>query len=429
MEEELMLSHQQQLLSDKQQKVIDLFESGRNVFVTGGAGSGKSYLLHIFRQKYLAKGLEVTASTGIAAVNVGGLTIHSWLGIGLANLPFEQIISNLMSPKFSRIRRRIRMAKALAIDEISMISDKLLDLIDMVLRGVRGNENPMGGLQIVLFGDFLQLPPINKDGANVEFCFKSDVWSSLNLEVVELKGSFRQKDQAFVSMLDDLRFGRIDEQLKLLIKQRIDAKDDGIIKATILTTHNHKVEQINREFMQQIPTQTIEYKAQYSGSDTKIDFLKKNCLAYEDLKLKIGAQVMMIKNTYQKDGVINGSIGVVRDFSAKKSYPIVEFANNKIISVTPEEWLIERFDQDKKLIMLEASMRQIPLVPAWAITVHKSQGLTLDKISCDLSSAFSPSQVYVALSRVRNLSGIFIRSIDFDKIYADKRAINFYENL
>ena len=158
-------------LSPEQNSVINSFESGKNIFVTGGAGSGKSYLLNFLKRNYGGAGLAITASTGIAAVNIGGSTIHSWAGIGLANMPIDQIVENIFSGKFSRIRRRIKQARALAIDEISMISAEVFEILDQVFRRVRENNAPMGGIQILLFGDFLQLPPINRNGGNFNFCF------------------------------------------------------------------------------------------------------------------------------------------------------------------------------------------------------------------------------------------------------------------
>jgi hypothetical protein len=157
--------------------------------------------------------------------------------------------------------------------------------------------------------------------------------------------------------------------------------------------------------------------------------LKKNCIAAETLKLKVGAQVMMIKNTYQKEGIINGSLGIVRNFSPKKFYPIVEFVNGKILTIAPEEWLIEKYDEEKRLVVTEAGVNQVPLILAWAMTIHKSQGLTLDKISCDLSDVFSPGQAYVALSRARSLEGIFIESINFNRIATNREAVDFYKSL
>jgi ATP-dependent DNA helicase PIF1 len=417
-------------LSSEQNSVINSFESGKNIFVTGGAGSGKSYLLNFLKRNYGGAGLAITASTGIAAVNIGGSTIHSWAGIGLANMPIDQIVENIFSGKFSRIRRRIKQARALAIDEISMISAEVFEILDQVFRRVRENNAPMGGIQILLFGDFLQLPPINRNSGNFNFCFDSETWKKLNLEVFVLEEIFRQSDKKFIKILNNLRFGKLDESDREALESRLNAKDNNqAIKPTILTTHNVKVEKINSEELKKIPYEEKSFEAQYFGVPERIEFLKKNCLAQQSLKLKVGAQVMMIKNTYQKEGIINGSLGIVRNFSPKKFYPLVEFANGKILTIAPEEWVIEKYDEEKKIVTMEAGTNQIPLILAWAMTIHKSQGLTLDKISCDLSDVFSPGQAYVALSRARTLEGIFIESINFNRISSDHGAVSFYKGL
>lgn len=417
------------LLSHQQISIVEQFKSGKNIFVTGGAGSGKSYLLNFLKRHYGNFGLEITASTGIAAVNIGGSTIHSWAGIGLANLPVDQIVSNILSGKFSRTRRRIRQAKILAIDEISMISAEVFEILDQVLRRVRENNEPMGGIQMLLFGDFLQLPPVSY-GRNFAFCFQSEAWQKLNPQLCELSEIFRQTNQEFIKILNNLRIGNLDSEAREILLSRVKAKDENsAIRPTILTTHNAKVEKINAEELKKIPREEVSHEAQYFGTPDKIEFLKKNCLALPSLKLKLGAQVMMIKNTYQKEGIINGSLGIIRGFSPKKSYPIVEFANGKTITISPEEWLVERYDEEKQLVVSDASVSQVPLILAWAMTIHKSQGLTLDKISCDLSDVFSAGQAYVALSRARSLEGVFIESINFDRIFSNIDAVNFYKNL
>ncbi len=418
------------LLSDQQKSVISSFEDGKNIFVTGGAGTGKSYLLNYLKRNYPISRLEITASTGIAALNVGGSTIHSWSGIGLANMPIEKIIENIFSPKAMRARRRIRQARALAIDEISMISSEVFTILDRVFKAVRENDLPMGGIQIILFGDFLQLPPVNRDSQNHNFCFTSKVWHELKFESFVLEESFRQNDETFIRILNDLRFGEISKKGREILESRVRAQDDNqTIRPTILTTHNYKVEKINEEQLKKIPATEISFQAQYKGTAEKIEYLRRNCLAQDNLKLKIGAQVMMIKNTYQKDGIINGSLGIIRGFSPRKNFPIVEFSDNKIITVGPEDWLLERFNDTNKQTVIDAEMQQIPLILAWAITIHKSQGLTLDKISCDLSDSFSAGQIYVALSRARSLSGVFIESIDFSRLTSNDEAIRFYRNL
>lgn len=417
------------ILSSEQQSVISAFEEGKNILVTGGAGTGKSHLLHYLKRHYASQGLEVAASTGIAAVNIGGSTIHSWAGIGLANMPVEKIIENLFSARLNKVRRKIKQTRALAIDEISMISAELLVILDQVFRAVRENDEVMGGMQIIFFGDFLQLPPVTSNN-RPNFCFNSELWHELGLKTFVLKQIFRQDDEEFIQVLGNLRFGQLSNRDREILQSRIGVKDhNAAIKPTILTTHNYKVEKINSEELKKIPNTEIYYEATYFGTQTRIEFLKKNCLAQEVLKLKVGAQVMMIKNSYQKEGIINGSLGIVRDFSPKKKYPIVEFANGKVITVAPQEWLLEKYDENKKDLIVEAGLNQIPLILSWAMTIHKSQGLTLDKISCDLSDVFSPGQIYVALSRAKSLEGVFIESINFNRITSDNSAVQFYHRL
>lgn len=429
MNEEIFSNIEFQKLSPEKQNVIKSLEEGNNIFITGGAGTGKSYLLNFIKRHYVNHGLHLTASTGIAAVNISGSTIHSWSGIGLGNLPISQIIRNLLKPKSNKIRRKIQQANILAIDEISMISAEILEILDQVFKEIRLDDRPMGGLQMLFFGDFLQLPPISKFNEKADFCFKSKVWNDLNLEIFELTEIYRQKDKKFSDILNNIRFGKVGENEIEILSKRINASDNSpAIKPTILTTHNAKAEEINQAELRKIVDKQQNYQADYFGDKKKIELLQKNSIASPNLNLKIGAQVMMTKNTYQKDGIINGSLGIVRDFSPKKSFPIVEFSNGKTIKIKPEEWLIERFDEDKKELITEAGVIQLPLILSWAITIHKSQGLTLDKISCDLSSIFSPGQAYVALSRARNLEGVFIKSINFNKIKSDEEATRFYKN-
>jgi len=420
------------LLSEEKRIALKLVEKGNNILITGGAGTGKSFLLNYIRKNFKEKNIAITASTGIAAVNISGSTIHSWLGIGLANGSLEQIIQNIRHSKFAKLRRKIRATNIIAIDEISMISAATFDIISEVLKAIREDNRPFGGLQMILFGDFLQLPPVSNDknGPLAELCFKSDAWIKGDIKIVDLKEIFRQNERRFIDLLNNLRFGRIDEKDATLLESRMKVEDKNIsLRPTILTSHNYKADEINVSQLKNIVGEEKSFCAEYSGDPQKIEFLKKNCIANDILRLRIGAQVMMIKNTLQKDGIINGSLGIVRGFSKKKSYPIVEFMNNSIHTIAYEEWAVEKFDDDKKEFVKEASIAQIPLILSWAITIHKSQGLTLDKISCDLSEIFSYGQAYVALSRARNINGIFIKSINFKKIKANPQAIEFYENI
>jgi ATP-dependent DNA helicase PIF1 len=421
------------LLSEEQKQAVYAIEDGASVFISGSAGTGKSYLLQYLKTNYSDHGLHITASTGIAAVNVGGQTLHSWAAIGLGNLPAAQIIENLFSAKFSRVRRKLKLAKMLAIDEISMISAPVFDLINDLLKAIRGNEKPFGGLQLILFGDFLQLPPINRDrqmADDYQFCFQSKAWKELKPQSIMLKTVFRQADQNFVNLLNNIRFGKISDDDLEILKSRIDLPEkNSAIKPTILASHNAQVDAINQIELKKIPNISQTFSAKFSGDSLKKDFLRKNCLAPEKMELKVGAQVMMLKNTYQKEGIINGSLGIIQDFAKKTNYPIVKFNNGAILTIAPEIWALEKFDVEKREIKTEAEMSQIPLLLAWAMTIHKSQGMTLDKVKCDLSKVFADGQIYVALSRVKTLEGLHIDGIDFSRIRANPEIVEFYNQI
>jgi ATP-dependent DNA helicase PIF1 len=413
-------------LSESQRLAIDNIESGKNVFVTGCAGSGKSYLLHYLKENIKNKFLQITATTGIAAVNIGGTTLHSWACLGLEELPIEQIVKNIMSPKGIHVRRRIQSTEVLAIDEISMLSRETFENLNTLLQAVRCSSEPFGGIQLIMFGDFFQLPPVKSEN----FCFESDLWKNENIKTIILKEVFRQDDKRFVELLNNIRYGRVLEDDINLLKTRHNIKSTGIIQPTILSTHNSYVEKINAEYLNKLPTEEKTYIASYDGKAEKIEILKRNCLAKDVLILKKGCQVMMLKNTYQKEGIINGSIGIVVDFThSNKAYPIVQFENGKELVIKNDVWEISSYNRETQKINIEAEMAQIPLNLAWAMTVHKSQGMTIDKVECSLANSFAEGQVYVALSRVRSLEGLFIKSFDVNKIKTNKKILDFYENL
>lgn len=415
-------------LSESQRLAVDTVANGKNVFITGPAGTGKSYLLNYFRSEYTHDTLHITASTGIASINVGGQTLHSWAGLGLGDLPLNELLRNIMSAKGTHMRKKLRKTKILAIDEISMISADIFDLLNNLLKVVRENKDPFGGIQLILFGDFLQLPPVVKGGGEITFCFESDAWKEAEIEIINLKEIYRQTDKELIEMLNHLRFGSITKTDIELLRGRYKQEDtDKIFEATILGTHNIQVEKINLSKLHDIDNCEKTYKAKFEGKPEKIEFLKRNCIVPENLTLKIGAQVMMLKNTFVKDGIINGSIGIIRSFDSKKGYPVVEFTNGSVLTITPNEWAVSKFNENTAQVEVEAMMIQIPLVLAWAITVHKSQGMTLEKIRCNLGSAFAEGQVYVAVSRVKTLKGLFVDSFNINNVKANKKVIEFYE--
>jgi ATP-dependent DNA helicase PIF1 len=406
--------------------VLRNIANGDNVFITGSAGTGKSYLLKLIKKIYDPYGFALTASTGISAVQIGGITIHSWAGIGKGDMPRERIIEHLDSFKGSKQRKQIMAVRILAIDEISMISADIFELLDYVLRYVRRVDAPFGGIQLILLGDFLQLPPVSHNENYSRFCFESNIWYDLKIKICELKQIYRQQDQRLVTLLNNLRLGMLTPDDKLILESRMNLDHSLLlIKPTLLTTHNYLAEEANQRELSSIPGKSFSFEQQVTGIPTKIAFLQKYCLAPVRLELKINAQVMMIRNSYFKNGVINGSIGIVRDFTSK-GFPIVEFDNNTILKIQPCEWEYVEINPQTMQTEVKAMIRQLPLIHAWSITVHKSQGMTIDSILCDLGRLFEHGQSYVALSRVRSISGLFMKSFDFNKVKAAPKAVEFY---
>jgi ATP-dependent exoDNAse (exonuclease V) alpha subunit len=392
-------------IPQEKQTIINAIRARNNVCVTGAAGTGKSFVLEMVKTHFPY--VHITASTGVSAVNVGGVTIHSWAGIGNASLPVEEIVRFINSGPGTKIRRQLKKAKLLAIDEISMISASVFNLINQVFQKVRQNELPFGGIQILVLGDFFQLPPVSKDQV-VEFCFSSSAWYDAEFKIFELNEVFRQSDLRFIQLLNNIRHAALNDEDIELLRQRECSHPENL-KPTLLVTHNYQADKINIEMLNKlVGEEERKFKMKEQGKDTSVAFLKKSCLAPQELVLKRGAQVMMLKNSLQKQGIINGSIGIVTGFT-KNDSPIVKFLNGEVCVIGPEDWNIEAFNETTQEIELVASIKQIPLALAWAITIHKSQGMTLDYVLCDLSQVFAEGQAYVALSRVRSLDGLFIK--------------------
>lgn len=410
-------------IPEEKQIILNEIRARHNICVTGAAGTGKSFLLKLIKDHF--PHIHITASTGVAAVNVGGVTIHSWAGIGKGTLPATEISKFINSGPGTKIRRQLRKAKILAIDEISMISASVLNLLDQVFKDVRQNDLAFGGIQMVLIGDFFQLPPVSQDG-NVDFCFLSDAWQNGDFKMFELTEVFRQSDLQFIQLLNNIRHAALNEEDIQLLQHRqaVDLADD--ISPTMLATHNYQADKINIEELNKITgEEEVTFKMSESGKEKAIEFLKKNCLAQAELTLKRGAQVMMLKNTLQKQGVINGSIGIITGFTKSKS-PIVKFHNGEVCIITAEEWSTEVFNETTLETEVTGSIKQIPLALAWAITIHKSQGMTLDAVLCDLSKVFAEGQAYVALSRVKSLDGLYIRGFRPSSLRVNSQVRKFY---
>lgn len=386
-----------------QELALAILLSGRSALLTGAAGTGKTYLLNTFivQARKRGKKVSVTATTGLAATHLGGNTIHSWSGIGV-----NDHLPNNFFERLSKTRRDvISKTDVLIIDEISMLHDFRLDMIDKVLRTVRENDQPFGGIQLVMSGDFFQLPPVNRPNEQGGgFVVYSDAWQELQPAVLYLERQYRQNDERLLEILTALRTGDVRRRHveALLARTGIEPPDGDI---TELHTVNVDVDDINIQKLAELPGEERSYQQTTTGSKIYVENLERSVLAPENLVIKLGALVMAVKNSPQKL-YANGSIGTVVDFEPLTEYPVVEFRDGHRVTMVPDVW--ELRDGERK----RASISQVPLRLAWAITVHKSQGMTLDAAKIDLRKAFVEGMGYVALSRVRDLDNLYLYGIN-----------------
>lgn len=385
-----------------QDEAFEILKTGVNVFVTGPAGSGKTYLVNRYIQYLNDNDINVgiTASTGIAATHMGGVTIHSWAGIGVAADLSDADIENLVEKEY--LFRRFDKVKVLIIDEVSMLHHFRLDLVNRVLKAMKRSEKPFGGIQVVLCGDFFQLPPVARAGEpEAQFVFTSESWKEANFAVCYLTEQFRQQDDAALSILNEIRAGEISERSKEHLVSRHNVRSPKHTTSTKLFTHNVDVDVLNDNELEKIEGgDVVEYAMEARGREALVAVLKKSCLAPEILRLKVGARVMCVKNNFEA-GYVNGTLGVVVSCNSEVG-PTIRTTKGKVISISKASWKIE---EDGKV---KAEIIQYPLRLAWAITIHKSQGMSLDAVEVDLSKSFEPGMGYVALSRVRTLEGLTI---------------------
>lgn len=381
-----------------QSEALEILKTGQNVFLTGEPGAGKTYTIDLFKQYLRSIGTyyAVTASTGIAASHLNGTTIHSFCGFGIQH--------NLTKEQIDRIRFNhwkadaIRPVRTLIIDEVSMLDATTIEDVNKVLQAIHNTERLFGGIQVVFVGDFFQLPPVSKD-KTAEFAFESAAWNNAKLQVCYLTEQHRQSDREFLDILTNMRAGKLTEEQK----QRLLACQTKEKPKTTLFTHNADVDRINHVELSKIDSPSHVYDMTSNGVDFLIANLKKNCLSPEKLELKVGATVMFTRNNFN-EGYVNGTIGTVVELNPYG--PTVEMADGHRVS--PEKTAWEHVEHDH----VKASIRQYPLRLAWAITVHKSQGMSLDSASVDLTKAFEFGQGYVAISRVRTLEGLHLVGVN-----------------
>ncbi len=401
---------------------LEIMLSGESVLLTGPAGAGKTYVLNQFIKlsKYDGKHVSVTATTGLAATHLGGTTIHSWAGIGVMDS-----LPNHFAEHVAKGRREIiEKTDVLIIDEISMLHDYRLDMVDEACRLIRKKpDTPFGGIQVIMSGDFFQLPPINRDDSRAGgFVVHSEVWKDLDPTICYLQEQHRQDDEVLLDILNALRGGDIRRHHAEKLLARVDVEPPKDALLTELHTVNIDVDRMNETRLDALDGDELFYTQTTTGSENYVENLQRSVLAPATLRLKKGALVMSVKNATDRK-YANGSIGTVLDFDAATEYPIVEFQNGRVVTMVPDSW--ELRDGDKK----RASITQIPLRLAWAITVHKSQGMTLDAARIDLRKAFVEGMGYVALSRVKNLENLYLSGINRMALAVSADAQNIDESL
>uniref|UniRef100_A0A182Q3V0 ATP-dependent DNA helicase PIF1 n=1 Tax=Anopheles farauti TaxID=69004 RepID=A0A182Q3V0_9DIPT len=422
-------------LNEEQQRILAACQTGQSLFFTGSAGTGKSFLLRKIIGALPPDGTVATASTGVAACLIGGTTLHSFAGIGGGEATLPNCYEKASRPNTAQTWRK---CKRLIIDEISMIDADYFEKIEAVARYVRKNDKPFGGIQLILCGDFFQLPPVGRqsdrarpskyspdadsegDFGGVRFCFESPVWSDCIQASYELTIVHRQRDQEFVSILNSIRIGRvtdeITERLRKTASQRIET--EGIL-ATQLCSHTSEVNAINEAKLDALPGESKVYTAKDSDphSTKQIDQMLQ---VPSKLTLKVGAQVMLLKNYNIAEGLVNGARGVILSF--EQGLPLVKFKRRELL-VRTEKWSVKTGSG------LVLTRTQLPLKLAWAFSIHKSQGLTLDCVELSLSKVFEAGQAYVALSRAQSLESIRVLDFDLRQVWANTKVLHYYRRL
>ena len=436
--------------SFSQKIAFNKYIEGKNIFITGPGGSGKSKLIKDIREHSIQnhKNIQVCALTGCAAVllECKAKTIHSWAGIGIANGTIENITTKILNSYYKV--QNWKEVDILVIDEVSMMSQKIFELLDTIGKKTRKNKKPFGGIQVIFSGDFYQLPPVgNKDEPEtINFCFESKLWlDTFSWEDhVQLSEIFRQKDPLYTDILNQIREGRMKRSSCNILSKQVnrDISPDLTITPTKLFPMRHKVDLINQTEMTKLSSKEFEYKVhnnydlpmtdkekikrlEYSKEQIEIElqYIKANLLCEETIRLKVGCQVMCIINMELPNGsmICNGSQGIVVRMT-ESNIPVVRYNNGIEMLMNYHIWTSEHIPG--------IGISQLPLILSWALTIHKAQGATLEFAEIDVgSSIFECGQTYVALSRVKSLEGLYLTCFDPIKIRINKKVKDFYELL
>ncbi len=389
----------------KQETALNILKSGKNVFITGSAGTGKTYLLNQYIQYLKERRIypTIVAPTGIAASHLKGQTIHSFFALGIRDTVVDNVyVASLLEKSY--LKSRFSKLQLLIIDEVSMVSPEIFASMDKILRAFKNNPEPFGGVQVIISGDFFQLPPVSKEFKEKRFAWQSPSWKALELKSCYLQEKFRQDDDRLIQILDEIRLASVSPSSHALLESRFHKKLSSNYQPTKLYTHNVDVDRINLEELKKLKGKSYVFTYTSKGSSKNIEKIFKTAMVLEELTLKKGAVVIFIKNNPDKN-YINGTTGVVLGFDGNT--PLVKISTGQTIRVLTEDWTVDN-DKGENI----ATVSQIPLRLAWAITIHKSQGMTLDSAEIDLSKTFEVGQGYVALSRLKTIEGLRLMGIN-----------------
>jgi ATP-dependent DNA helicase PIF1 len=436
--------------SQEQLIAFNKYVSGENIFITGPGGTGKTALIKYIQKDALRKGynIQVCALTGCAAVllDCKAKTLHSWAGIGLGNGSLERFVTKITKNSF--LKSTWKNTDILVVDEVSMMSQKLFELLDSIGKIIRKSSKPFGGIQLIFSGDFYQLPPVGdkEDPETVKFCFESPEWTRTFQPInhIQLTKIFRQLDPVYQKILNQIREGKLRRSSNETLLHHVgrEMPKDVAIRPTKLFPTRNKVDHINTTEMNKLITPEYEYKLKYHSDldmtvtelmkrkqytkeqiQTELLYLKGNLRCDEVVKIKIGCQVMCIVNIELDNGgmICNGSQGIVTRIT-ESGLPVVKFRNSYEMTMNYHVWPSDNIPG--------IGVSQIPLILAWALTIHKAQGATLDIAEIDAGSGiFECGQTYVALSRVKSLEGLYLTSFDASRIKINRRVQEFYQNL
>ena len=427
-------------LSEEQQYLFDEYKNGSNLFITGPGGCGKSFLIRkiVEHAKEEEKNIDVCAMTGCAAflLQCGATTLHRWSQLGLAKGERDDLIKYICFNK--RRRSKWRKTKILILDEVSMLSKYMFELIDIIGKTVHQSNKPFGGIQVIFCGDFYQLPPVGSDDTpdTKLFCFESPLWDETFDVQMEMTQVFRQKDENFVKMLHQIRKGRISRKTIKSLQDRIIPIEEETIQPVRLTPTKAVASRINERELSKLNSEEYLYESKtvydvdpmvrvtpgykppsQSAMKQEEALINQHSLFEKNLTLKIGSQVMCIANINVEIGITNGSTGIIRDIH--NNAPIVQFHNGITMPIQPHTWSSEK--------IVGFGVKQLPLILAWAVTIHKSQGSTLDCAQMNLGGdVFACGQTYVALSRVKSIKHLYLTAFDYTKITVNKKVKEYY---